>query len=151
MKVEPSRKQREILETGRVARMATVDQSGNPHIVPICYAFVSGQIYTPIDKKPKNVPFDSLTRIKNINSNPNVSFIIDKYYEDWNRLFFLKISGLASLIYDGEEYENALMSLCEKYPQYLDMDLLNLGLPIIRISPGKIISWGDITTITKDR
>jgi len=144
--VEPSRKQREILESARVARMATVDEAGKPHIVPICYAFVSGLIYTPIDKKPKSVSADTLKRINNIRSNPYISFIVDKYYEDWSRLYFLKLSGLASLIEKGDEYENSLLSLCEKYSQYRDMDLLNLGLPLIKISPQRIVSWGDITS-----
>lgn len=146
MIVEPSRKQREILESGRVARLATVDEAGKPHIVPVCYAFVSGLIYTPIDKKPKSVAVDRLGRIKNIRSNPHVSLIIDKYYEDWSRLYFLKISGLASLIEEGDEYENSLMSLCEKYSQYRDMDLLNLGLPLIKILPERIVSWGEVTS-----
>jgi PPOX class probable F420-dependent enzyme len=148
---EPSRKQREILESGRVARMATVDETGKPHIVPICYAFVSGLIYTPIDKKPKSVTVNTLGRIKNIRSNPYVSFVIDKYYEDWNRLYYLKITARASLLDRGEEYENSLMSLSEKYSQYRDMDLLNLGLPVIKILPLRIISWGDVTSGSKGR
>ena len=145
MRAAPSIKQSEILESGRVARMATVDKAGKPHIVPICYAFVSGLIYTPIDEKPKSVSVDSLGRIKNIRSNPYVSLIIDKYYEDWSRLYYLKITGRAELICRGEEYENALMSLCEKYSQYRDMDLLNFGLPLIKILPQRIVSWGDVT------
>jgi PPOX class probable F420-dependent enzyme len=139
------------LESGRVARMATVDETGKPHIVPICYAFVSGLIYTPIDKKPKSVTVNTLGRIKNIRSNPYVSFVIDKYYEDWNRLYYLKITARASLLDRGEEYENSLMSLSEKYSQYRDMDLLNLGLPVIKILPLRIISWGDVTSGSKGR
>lgn len=146
MIAEPSRKQREILESGRVARMATVDQAGKPHVIPVCYAYVSGLIYTPIDKKPKSVAVNTLVRIKNIRSNPHVSLIIDEYYEDWSRLYFLKISGLASLIQKGDEYENSLMSLCEKYSQYREMDLLNLGLPLIKILPERIVSWGEVTS-----
>ena len=141
----------EILDTARVARMATVDEDSMPHIVPVCYVFISGLIYTPIDKKPKSVKTNTLKRIKNISTNPNVSFLIDKYYEDWHRLYFLKVSGRAKLIDQGEEYENSLVSLCEKYSQYRDMDLINLGLPVIVISPERIISWGDITSASKDR
>lgn len=144
MIARPTRKQRELLESGRIARMATVDATGKPHIVPVCYAYVSGLIYTPIDKKPKSVPVYSLGRIKNIRSNPYVSIVIDKYYEDWDRLYYLKISGRASLIEDGEEYENSLMSLCEKYAQYRDMNLLNPALPVIRVMPLRIVSWGDV-------
>lgn len=145
MRAEPSEKQIGILESARVARMATVDPGGMPHIVPVCFVYASGVIFTPIDKKPKASDANSLKRIKNINSNPNVSFMIDKYYEDWQRLFFLKISGSASIIERGDEYDNSLMRLCERYPQYIDMDLLNLGLPVIKITPHKIVSWGDVT------
>ena len=126
--------------------MATVDATGKPHTVPVCYAYVSGLIYTPIDIKSKSVPVYSLGRIKNIRSNPFVSIVIDKYYEDWDRLYYLKISGRASLLEDGEEYENSLMSLCEKYAQYRDMNLLNLALPVIRVMPLRIISWGDVSS-----
>ena len=125
--------------------MATVDNNGMPHIVPICFVYISGLIYTPLDKKPKTTSVNSLKRIQNISSNPNISFLIDKYYEDWDRLYFLKISATSALIDTGDEYENALMSLCEKYPQYQDMDLLNLGLPVIKITPINIVSWGHVT------
>ena len=124
--------------------MATVDPGGMPHIVPVCFVYYSGMIFTPIDKKPKSGPVYSLKRLKNISSNPSVSFLIDKYYEDWQRLFFLKISGVASIIESGDEHNDALMRLCEKYTQYTDMDLLNLGLPVIKIAPNKIVSWGDV-------
>lgn len=145
MRAEPSVNQTEILEAARIGRMATVDNNGMPHLVPICFVYTSGLLYTPIDKKPKTTSVNSLKRIQNINSNPNTSFLIDKYYEDWDRLYFLKISATSSLIDSGDEYENALMSLCEKYPQYQDMDLLNLGLPVIKLTPLKIVSWGQVT------
>ena len=150
MRAEPGVKQSRILESASVARMATVDTDGVPHIVPVCYVFTNGFIYTPIDKKPKTSSVNSLKRIKNIRSNPNVSFLIDEYYEDWGKLYFLKISGIADIIRSGDEYENALMSLSEKYPQYRRMDLLNLALPVIKITPRKIVSWGDITSGEKD-
>ena len=126
--------------------MSTVDQDGMPHIVPVCYVFSSGLIYTPIDKKPKSASVNTLMRIKNIRSNKSVSFLIDKYYEDWQRLYFLKISGVAAVIASGEDYEKALMRLCDKYSQYRRMNLPSLGLPVIKITPTKIVSWGDVTS-----
>lgn len=149
MTAKPTRKQRELLESGRIARMATVDECGKPHVVPICYSYDSGLIYTPIDKKPKSVTVNNLGRIKNIRSNPYVSIVIDKYYEDWDRLYYLKVSGLASTIQEGEEYRSSLMGLCDKYAQYRDMNLLYLGLPVIRVVPLRIVSWGDIKSTGK--
>lgn len=149
MTAKPTRKQRELLESGRIARMATVDECGKPHAVPICYSYDSGLIYTPIDKKPKSVTVNNLGRIKNIRSNPYVSIVIDKYYEDWDRLYYLKVSGLASIIQEGEEYRSSLMGLCDKYSQYRDMNLLYLGLPVIRVVPLQIVSWGDVKSTGK--
>ncbi len=37
----------------RVARLATADAEGHPHLVPVCYAFDGERFYTPLDEKPK--------------------------------------------------------------------------------------------------
>ncbi|HCF88177.1 MAG TPA: TIGR03668 family PPOX class F420-dependent oxidoreductase, partial [Ktedonobacter sp.] len=39
----------------RVARLATSDKEGNPHVIPVCYAFDGQRFYTPLDEKPKRV------------------------------------------------------------------------------------------------
>ena len=39
----------------RVARLATADVNGHPHIVPVCYAFDGTRFYIPLDEKPKKV------------------------------------------------------------------------------------------------
>ncbi len=38
---------------GRVARLATVDEAGHPHVVPVCYATDGRAYYSPLDAKPK--------------------------------------------------------------------------------------------------
>jgi PPOX class probable F420-dependent enzyme len=122
--------------------MATADKSGIPVVVPICYAYNGSYFYTPIDKKPKRVPIVKLKRVKNILENQNVSVVIDEYDEDWSALRYVIIHGRAELIARGEEYRNSLRLLCEKYFQYNDMNLSKLNLPIIKIVPNRIISWG---------
>jgi len=122
--------------------MATVDRLGRPLVVSICYAYDGGCLYTPIDKKPKRVSVEGLKRVKNISENPNVSVIIDEYNEDWSRLGYVIIHGRAEIIERGEEYIKSLGLLCEKYPQYEGMNLSELNLPVIKIVPDRIISWG---------
>ena len=135
--------QKDIISSQRIGRLATVDEIGKPLVLPICFALLGNNIYTPIDKKPKRVPADNLRRLKNISVNPNVSIVFDKYYEDWSRLHYIIVEGHATVIEEGEEYEHCLQSLVQKYHQYRKMGLLELGLPIIKIIPKKIIFWGN--------
>jgi PPOX class probable F420-dependent enzyme len=115
---------------------------GRPRVVPICYSFNGKSFYTPIDNKPKRASPGELKRVRNIIENPNVSLVIDEYYEDWSKLCYIIINGRAEIIESGEEYRSSLVQLSKKYPQYLDMKLSKLNLPVIKIIPNRIISWG---------
>lgn len=123
--------------------MATVDKFGKPLVLPICFVYDGTHFYSPIDRKPKSVPAEKLKRIKNITNNPSVSVVIDHYVEDWSKLYYFVIEGKAKLLYSGQLYRNSLKLLTDKYDQYREMDLQNLGSPVIKIEPVKIISWGD--------
>ncbi len=140
--IKPTDKVIEFIKSHKVARLATVDGLGRPLVVPICYYFDGGFIYTPIDKKPKRASPKELRRVRNIIENPNVSLLIDEYYEDWTKLCYVIINGRAEIIESGEEYQNSLRLLSEKYTQYADMKLSGLNLPVIKIIPERIISWG---------
>lgn len=135
--------QKDTIISQRIGRLATVDKIGKPLVLPVCFTLLGDIIYTPIDKKPKKVATNDLRRLKNISVNPNVSIVFDKYYEDWTRLYYIIVEGHASVINEGEEYKHSLMSLVQKYNQYRKMGLLELGLPVIKIEPKKIICWGN--------
>jgi len=141
---KPSDKERDIIQSSRVARLASVDPKGQPLVVPVCYAYTNNCIYTPVDKKPKKVQEGDLKRLKNIRSNPEVSILLDRYGEDWSKLYYLIIYGTAAIIESGNEYSISLRALCEKYSQYVDMKLEDAGLPVIKIKPVRIISWGNL-------
>ena len=140
----PTDKERIFILSHRVARMATADKSGRPLVVPICYAYDGRCFYTPIDKKPKRVSAGGLKRVRNLSENPNVSVVIDEYHENWTMLCYVIIQGRAELLEREEEYLNPLRLLCEKYPQYEDMNLSKLNLPVIKIIPNRIRSWGSV-------
>lgn len=135
-------RQKAFISGHRVARMATADKSGIPYVIPICYAYDENNFFTPIDHKPKRVPGAELKRIRNIKENANVSVVIDEYHDDWSRLCHLIIHGRAEIIETGEEYQDALRILTAKYPQYQQAGLARLSLPVIKIIPARIISWG---------
>jgi len=140
----PNDKEKGVLLTKRVARLATADGAGAPHVVPVCFAYDGRCVYIPVDRKEKSVPTAELKRIRNILSNPRVSLVVDGYYEDWKRLYFVLISGHAEVLGSGGEYRNSLKILSRKYTQYVKMGLEDAGLPVIRIKPEKILSWGGI-------
>lgn len=133
---------REFIRHHRVARLATADTNGQPAVVPICYAFDGGAIYSAIDEKPKRVAPHSLKRVRNIAANPKVSMVIDDYSEDWSELAFIMISGNAEIIepdQNVEEHIQAIELLREKYPQYRSMAIDKRAL--IKITPTRIRRW----------
>jgi PPOX class probable F420-dependent enzyme len=131
--------ERQFISEQRVARMATVDASGQPAVIPIVYAFDGVAFFTPLDAKPKRVAVDQLQRVRNINANPNVAVIIDSYSEDWGSLAWVHVRGHARIITNGEEYIAGIALLGSKYPQYENMPLA--GRPLIMIEATGIRSW----------
>ena len=131
------------LQEARVARLATVDKQGRPHLIPICYVFDGGVFYTPIDNKPKRVEHEELVRVRNIRANPLVALLIDKYDENWNRLWYILVRGTASVLDDSGEKQKAMRFLKEKYPNYR-MGLLSKNALVIGIRPQQITWWGNL-------
>lgn len=64
----------------RVARLATADAAGSPHIVPIAFAVEGDTIYSAVDAKPKRTK--ALRRLANVRANPAVSLLVDHWDED---------------------------------------------------------------------
>ncbi len=129
-----------LLADSRVARLATVDASGHPHLVPICYATDGRAYYSAIDRKPKRTPPERLRRVRNIQANPRVALLIDHYEEDWAQLRYVLIQGRAELLAEGDEWETARGLLLAKYPQYRAMPLEPGGL-VIKIVPERVVAW----------
>lgn len=126
----------------RVARLATVDDAGSPHIIPVCYAFDGTRIYTALDLKPKRVEGRMLKRVRNILEDPRVALVIDDYSESWSELAYVLIHGVASIVDSGEEQRRGEGLLRSKYPQY--RELLEPGATMISIIPERVISWGSV-------
>jgi PPOX class probable F420-dependent enzyme len=104
------------LTAARVARLATTDPDGRPHLVPIVFALDGDTLFTAVDRKPKRS--STLRRIENARARPDITILVDHYEEDWGRLWWIRLRGRARVLDDGDERERALMLLQEKYPQY---------------------------------
>jgi PPOX class probable F420-dependent enzyme len=130
---------RPFVDDQRVARLATVDERGRPHVVPIVYAFDGERLFTPLDAKPKRVGPQHLKRVRNIRANPHVAVIIDEYSEDWRKLAWVQLRGLATLVESGPDYATGIALLEARYSQYAKMPLA--GQPLIAIKVDHITSW----------
>ena len=104
------------LTTARVARLATTDPDGRPHLVPIVFALDGDTLYSAVDRKRKRS--SKLRRIENARARPDVTILVDHYEEDWSGLWWIRLRGRARVLDDGDEREHALALLAAKYPQY---------------------------------
>ena len=136
---------RSFLDNHRVARFATADLGCQPHVVPICYAVSNNTAYFTIDEKPKQSPDKPLKRIKNLQRNPHVAFVVDRYDEDWTRLGWVMIQGEAIVLNSGKAHAKAQQLLKARYPQ---LDGMQIGdLPVIAIRIKRVVSWGKLDTV----
>ena len=130
------------LQETRVARLATRDPQGRPHVVPVCYVYDGEAFYTPLDRKPKRADSRELARVRNIRANPEVALLLDQYDEDWTKLWYILIRGRCEVLSVGEERKKAVELLRKKYLQYASRALLPGDAQVIRITTERIVSWG---------
>lgn len=128
-----------LISEQRIGHLATVGDNRQPAVVPVVYAFDGERFVTPLDGKPKRVALAKLRRVRDMRANPHVALVIDQYDEDWSRLAWVQVRGLASIATEGGIYTNGITLLGERYPQYATVALV--GQPLIVITPSEIRSW----------
>ncbi len=101
----------------KVARLATADRAGLPHLVPFVFAVDGERLVSAVDHKPKRS--SALRRLANIAENPHVSALVDEYDEDWDRLWWARADGVATVHRSGSaESDRAVDQLVARYDQY---------------------------------
>ena len=126
---------RRILEA-RVARLATIDAEGRPHIVPISFALDGDTMFFAVDAKPKRTT--NLKRLRNIATNPAVAVLVDHYEDDWSRLWWVRVDGTARIVGEAVEAARAIGLLADRYEQYLQA---RPGGPVVAISIERMSGW----------
>jgi PPOX class probable F420-dependent enzyme len=100
-----------------VARLATANAEGCPHIVPVTFAAHRDRVAIGIDHKPKSSR--RLKRLHNIAENPPVSLLADEYRDDWSELWWVRADGRASILDPGAPtWSSWWAELARRYPQY---------------------------------
>jgi PPOX class probable F420-dependent enzyme len=101
----------------RIARLATADAVGIPHVVPIVFAVDGDRMYSAVDAKPKRTW--ALRRLANIRVNPRVAVLVDHYADDWSTLWWARADGTARVVGpDSSDGEHAIALLTARYAQY---------------------------------
>jgi len=127
---------RKRLGEARVAHLATADAEGRPHVVPIAFAHEDENLYFVVDDKPKRSR--NLKRLRNIAGNPRVSVLVDHYEDDWTRLWWVRVDGVAHVLVHEPEAQRAIDLLARKYAQYRTAKPPG---PVIEITILRMTGW----------
>ena len=109
---------RELFASARVARLATIDGAGAPHLVPLVFAVEGDVVYSAVDAKPKRTT--ALRRLEHVRADPRVCALADAYDDrDWQRLWWARADGTARVLAPGEAgARRGVELLVARYPQY---------------------------------
>ncbi|HEX3689955.1 MAG TPA: TIGR03668 family PPOX class F420-dependent oxidoreductase [Solirubrobacteraceae bacterium] len=119
----PAAEARGRFAAARVARLATADAAGRPHLVPVVFAVSQEAVYSVVDAKPKRTL--ALRRLANVAENPHVALLVDHYDDrDWGALWWVRAEGVARVLdpasaveAERAEASHAVQLLRERYPQ----------------------------------
>jgi PPOX class probable F420-dependent enzyme len=129
---------RRLAGAARVARLATVDPDGTPHLVPVCFALdpITDRLHIAVDHKPKRGT--ELRRTANLRATGRACLLVDHYDEDWSRLWWVRLDGSGGVLDDTAEAERAIDALAAKYPQYREQ---RPDGPVLRIEITGYRGW----------
>jgi PPOX class probable F420-dependent enzyme len=109
---------RERFAAARVARLATADAAGRPHVVPVVFAVDGDTVYSVVDAKRKRTT--ALRRLRNVAENPFVALLADHYDDsDWDALWWVRAEGRGRVLDPASDGEaaRAVELLRARYPQ----------------------------------
>ena len=123
----------------RVAHLATIGRDGRPDVVPITFALDGQTVYTGVDHKPKRSR--ELARLANIERDPRVTLLADRYDDTWSKLWWVRLRGDASVVADGTDLDLGIQALTEKYEQYRRTRLRG---PIVVVRVESVLGWAAV-------
>jgi PPOX class probable F420-dependent enzyme len=135
LNLEPAEARRRF-STAIVARLATMSPGGGPHLVPVTFAMDGDMIYSAVDAKPKTTR--RLARLRNIAAEPRVAMLADHYEADWDRLWWARADGAATILAAPAEMAAPLALLARRYPRYRANPPDG---PVIRVQVGRWTGW----------
>jgi PPOX class probable F420-dependent enzyme len=118
----------------RVARLATADAEGVPHVVPVVFAVERDTVVVAVDRKPKRTT--ALKRLANVRANPRVALLADHYADDdWDAVWWARADGTGRVL---DASERAVELLRGRYAQYADTPP---GGPVLAVDVHRWSGW----------
>ena len=125
-----------FLKEQKILHLATIDQNGFPHIVPVWYKYTSGKFYIGTNTRTK--------KAKNLKKKKRVSFCVDSGIRSPN-IFGVMGNGSARLILDKTKVLTITKKILLGYFKTLENksaeELLNDTDCIIEIIPKEYTVW----------
>ena len=129
-------KRTEFLKKQKILHLATVDKTGEQHIVPVWYMYSTNKIYIGTNTKTE--------KAKNIKTHKRVSFCVDVGVNAPN-IFGVMGQGSAKLIKDAQTVSRLEKKILLRYFKNLNnksaKELLDDTDCIIEIVPKKYAVW----------
>ena len=129
-------KRDEFLKKQKILHLATLDNKGNPHIIPVWYLFNSKKLYIGTNSKTE--------KAKNVKNNSKVSFCVDVGINSPD-IFGVMGQGVGKLIIEKNEVARIEKIILLRYFNTLDdksaKELLEETDCIIEITPKKYSVW----------
>ena len=106
------------LEEGKLGRLATVDPTGQPHVVPVGWRYNPALATIDIG----GLDFARTRKFRNVQANAKVAFVVDDVLPPW-RPRCVQVRGEADALEAATTPDGP-------------------SAPIIRITPTRVVSWG---------
>ena len=129
-------KKDEFLKSQKILRLATIDKSKTPHIVPVWYLYQRKKFYIGTNTKTK--------KVKNAKKNNRISFCIDTGINAPD-IYGVMGQGNAKLILEEKKVKTIAKKILLRYFNNLEnesaQELLDDTDCIIEITPEKTSTW----------
>jgi nitroimidazol reductase NimA-like FMN-containing flavoprotein (pyridoxamine 5'-phosphate oxidase superfamily) len=125
-----------FLNSQKILRLATIDKTGNPHIVPVWYLYQNDKIYIGTNTETQ--------KAKNIKKNPKVAYCVDVGINSPDIIGVMGV-GRAKLIVEKTKVKSIAKKILRRYFSSLQnksaQQLLSDTDCIIEITPKKVTNW----------
>jgi len=125
-----------FLKTQKILRLATIDQKGTPHIIPVWYLYNQKKFYIGTNTRTE--------KAKNLKKNKRVSFCIDVGIHS-PKIYGVMGKGNAKLILEKNKVSSIAKKILKRYFRTLEnksaKELLEDTDCIIEITPKKLSIW----------
>lgn len=125
--------ERAFVTPRQVARVATVQPDGWPHVVPVCPVVDADRVI-----------FESgaeTAKTRNLAEDARISICWDEYVNDWDALSQVVAFGRVRAL-EGAERARATALLIEKFPQFLTQSTFDDSDTVYETVIARVSSWG---------